>query len=278
MTMLVAALDLAAHGLPVFPCRPCDKVPAISRGFYAATTNPETIKRYWLAADRNIGIPTGTSSGFWVLDIDGDEGAASLRALEAEHGVLPPTRAVITGGGGRHLWWRYTGPIANSTGLVAPGIDVRGDGGYVVAPPSIHRSGRSYAWTTDSAEALAEAPRWLVNLTRKRPTISQLAIANRPAASVQHSGYGRAALEYEIAALAGTPPGERNHQLNRAAFSLFQLVAGGELNSGEVEHRLVDACHRNGLVGDDGLRSVIATIRSGRRAGLQHPRIRSGAA
>ena len=141
-----AALALAQRGLPVFPCAPREKVPAIRGGFYSATTNPETIRRLWRIPDRNIGIPTGSSSGFWVLDIDGDEGAASLDDLQCRHGALPPTREAITGGGGRHLLFKYTGPIQNTVGRIAPGIDTRGDGGYIVAPPSIHPNGRPYCW------------------------------------------------------------------------------------------------------------------------------------
>ena len=74
------------------------------------------------------------------------------------------------------------------------------------------------------------------------------------------------------------PPGARNHALNRCSFRLFQLVAGGELDRAIVVDRLIDASHRNGLVKDDGLRSVMATIRSGAGAGLKFPRSRSGAA
>jgi hypothetical protein len=120
---------------------------------------------------------------------------------------------------------------------------------------------------------------WLATLARKRPAppISERAIASihpngRP------GGYGTAALDRECAALADASPGGRNHALNRASYRLFQLVAGGELDRHDVVDRLVGACHRNGLVHDDGLPSVIATIRSGARAGLQHPRTRSGAA
>ena len=104
--LLAAALDYAARGLPVFPCMPRGKTPAVARGFHAATTNPATIRRYWTDPDRNIGIPTGASSGFWVLDIDGAEGEASLRALETKHGAIPKTRTVITSRG-RHVWFAY---------------------------------------------------------------------------------------------------------------------------------------------------------------------------
>jgi hypothetical protein len=91
-TMMAAALDYAARGYAVFPCRPQSKEPATRRGFKDATTNPATIRRYWLAnADYNIGIATGLASGVWVLDIDGSIGAESIQELEHQHGPLPTT-------------------------------------------------------------------------------------------------------------------------------------------------------------------------------------------
>jgi hypothetical protein len=273
-----AALAYAAAGLPVFPCLPRTKHPATKRGFYDATTNPVTIRRYWRVADRNTAIPTGAISGFWVLDVD-PEGEAQIRCLEAEYGALPPTREVITGRGGCHLWFRYTGAIQSSAGRVAPGVDVRGDGGYVLVPPSLHKNGRTYRFVTDAWLELAIAPQWLVALTRKnRPLISERAVAKIkvPGRALSAGAYGKAALAAEIAALATVLPGGRNHALNRAAFVLFQLVAGGELDGGAIEHGLIAACQSNGLIKDDGARSVMATIRSGARAGLQYPRSRSG--
>ena len=179
MTLLDAALAYGDDRLPVFACLPMGKQPAVSNGFHAATTNPETIKRFWRIADRNIGIPTGALSRVWVLDIDGDDGAASLRELEAQHGELPATWISSTGRGW-HVWLRYTGPIPSSTGRIAPSLDVKADGGYVVAPPSVHPSGRSYTWVVPPEGEPAEAPGWLVALARKRPTpsISERALAN----------------------------------------------------------------------------------------------------
>jgi hypothetical protein len=280
-TLLQAALDLAARGLMVFPCLPTSKAPACRRGFKDATTNPATISRWWLAQpDYNIGCATGLLSNVWVLDIDGAIGAATLRNLEIAHGKLPPTLFSITGHG-RHLWFRATGgEIQSSAGRVGDGLDVRGDGGYVLAPPSVHPDGPIYRW--GNAVPIATAPDWLVALTRKRPTISERALATMRV-PLQHNGspstYGKAALEYEISALASTPHGQRNHALNRAAFSLFQLVAGGELDESEVFNRLIEASLANGLMTDpnDGPVSVKRTIASGRRAGFQHPRSRSGA-
>ena len=159
--------------LPVFPCVPNGKLPAIARGFYAATTNPETIKRYWRRSDRNIGIPTGSVSGFWVLDVDGDAGKSSIRALEAEHGRLPPTREVITGGGGRHLWFEYTGPIQSTADRIARGIDTRGDGGYVIVPPINPSERPSLCVVGDSTIELAHRARLA------HPTRAQEAGADR---------------------------------------------------------------------------------------------------
>ena len=225
------------------------------------------------ASDYNIAICTGAASGgVWVLDVDDD---ASLRALEAEHGVLPSTRASQSSRG-MHLWWRTSSPIQCSDSRVAPGLDVKGDGGSIIAPPSVHRDGAIYRWLDNAP--IAAAPEWLVELTRKRPpTISERALAaiQRPFNGAP-SNYGNAALEDEIAQLANTAPGARNHALNKASFCLHQLVAGGELDGAEVERRLLDAATANGLMADpnDGPAKTRRTIESGARAGLQKPRRR----
>jgi hypothetical protein len=177
---------------------------------------------------------------------------------------------------GRHEWFAYTCPIPSTTSRIGPGLDVRADGGYVVAPPSIHPNGRRYTWSVDSAEAPATAPEWLIRLAQQRPRVA----IERPAIAACRSGppgaYGRAALDHEIAALAATAPGSRNHALNRAAFCLFQLVAGGELDQRDVIAGLCRASEANGLARDDGWHSIRATIRSGARGGTQHPRRANG--
>jgi hypothetical protein len=275
--LLAAALEYASRQLAVFPCLPRGKTPAIARGFHAATTNPETIRRYWRQSDRNVAIATGVSARGWVLDIDGDAGEENLRALEAAHGRLPETREAKTGGGGRHLWFEYTGPIPSTAGKIARGVDTRGDGGYVVAPPSMHPNGRLYEWRR-SYDQLAIAPDWLISLARAKPrSISERALAGITAPSrelANPDAYGRAALDREIALLSAVSPGSRNHALNRCAFRLFQLVAGGELNAAAVEQGLLAACKANGLVQDDGERAVRRTIASGAGAGQLHPRTR----
>jgi len=121
--------------------------------------------------DANVGIATGQDSGLVVLDVDprngGDE---SLRDLQRLHGSLPPTVEAITGGGGRHIYFRHPGPctIPNRTGIL-PGLDVKADGGFVVAPPSRHISGGQYAWELSSHlddVPLAPLPPWLMKLIR----------------------------------------------------------------------------------------------------------------
>jgi hypothetical protein len=138
-----AALKLAEKGMRVFPCAERSKEPAIRDNLRRATTDPNTIAGWWRSRDFNIGLATGAESGVWVLDIDGEEGESQLKMLEAKHGALPQTVEAITGKG-RHLYFRWPSRsvIRNKqNNPVMPGIDVRGDGGYVLGPPSVHPSG-----------------------------------------------------------------------------------------------------------------------------------------
>jgi hypothetical protein len=276
MTALAMALNYAARGFAVFPCLEGRKEPACGRGgFHNATTNPATIRRWWSGIHTyNIAIATGLVSGVWVLDVDGSNGAFALAKLEAKHGSLPLTMTSV-GESGAHLWFKMEAPLQCSVARVGLGLDVRADGGYAVVPPSVHPEGPTYRWTDDRAPAMA--PEWLVKLAKQRPGAPRIVIPEATCRRREGSpgAYGQAALEFEIAALVQTAPGGRNHALNRASFSLHQLVAGGELDAAEVRRRLVDACHANGLMQDDGPRQVHMTIWSGARAGLQHPRSRA---
>jgi hypothetical protein len=159
------ALQLASCGLHVFPCRPRDKRPATTRGLRDATTDEDAIRRWWrLEPQYNVAIATGTVSGVFVLDVDGIDAESELRRLEKEHGQLPPSVEAITPRPGRHVYFRCpAAPLRNSAGKIAPGIDTRADGGYVIAPPSIHPSGRRYAWSVDTANTVAPAPDWLLD-------------------------------------------------------------------------------------------------------------------
>ena len=189
-SMLDAALAHARRGWPVFPlfepvwllegepvvcscgdagCTNIGKHPRTRRGFKDATTDEGEIQKAWEASPTaNIGVPTGAVSGMVVLDIDPRHGGDdSLEALEAEHGKMPHTVEQLTGGGGRHLCFKHPGgKIRNKVGL-RPGIDIRGDGGYIVVEPSLHASGRRYAFELSSLPGeveMAVMPGWLLDL------------------------------------------------------------------------------------------------------------------
>jgi Bifunctional DNA primase/polymerase, N-terminal len=151
-SFLEAALFYASLGWLVFPCQPKGKKPLTSHGLRDATTDPENIKRWWGRwPNANIAIKTGKESGLFVIDIDvadGKMGADSLAELVQKHGPLPETLEALTGTGGQHIYFRYPEDVGikNSASRVAPDIDVRGEGGYVIAPPSIHPGGGVYKW------------------------------------------------------------------------------------------------------------------------------------
>jgi predicted ATP-dependent serine protease len=147
-----SALKYAAYGLAVFPLKPKSKQPATSNGFKDATTDTEQITAWWdKNPNYNIGIATGSvSGGLMVIDLDRDEdkgkdGYGVLREWETKHGELPETATVITGRGGYHLYFTSLNKFKSKVGLY-DGVDIRGEGGYVVAPPSIHENGHQYEW------------------------------------------------------------------------------------------------------------------------------------
>lgn len=159
------ALGYSRRGFAIFPVQ--GKIPLTGHGCKDASKIDLAINRWWQQwPTANIGIATGNISGIWVLDVDGEEGEISLRELENKHGALPETVQAITGGGGRHLYFSMPSDIKipNSVKTLGAGLDVRSDGGYVVAPPSLHASGKRYCWSVDSASSIASAPDWLLTL------------------------------------------------------------------------------------------------------------------
>lgn len=169
-----------ARGWSPIPLVPRGKRPLIAwEPYQHRPPLPSEVARWWARwPEANLGIVTGSVSGLIVLDVDPEKGGrASLAALEAEHGRLPATVEVATGGGGRHCYFRHPGGrVACAVGL-RPGLDLRGDGGYVVAPPSIHPSGRPYVTVSAPTAEPAPAPGWLLALlapARPRPGHSPL--------------------------------------------------------------------------------------------------------
>jgi hypothetical protein len=207
MLMLSTARALAKKGLQVFPCLPRDKRPACANGVKDATADAAIIEQWWQARpDYNIAVATGAVSGIFAVDIDGTDGELELRRLEAEHGALPPTVEAITGDG-RHCFFKMPEvPVRNSASRIAPGIDVRGTGGYVIVPPSMHPTGKRYAWSVDSAQAFAEAPLWL------------LARMGKP----DGTAHPTPPAEWRELVCAGVGEGERNATITRLAGYLLR--------------------------------------------------------
>nr|DAJ10113.1 MAG TPA: Bifunctional DNA primase polymerase [Caudoviricetes sp.] len=160
-TMLDAALSYAHLGLAVFPLVEGAKNPATAKGFKNASTDEKTVRTWWTRnPNYNIGIACG--NGTMVIDLDVDEakdedGTATLRKWEDDNGKLPETATAVTGRGGLHMLYRIDGEVRCSANPKL-GVDVRGDGGYIVAPPSIHPNGTQYAWERDPRKhEIAEA-------------------------------------------------------------------------------------------------------------------------
>jgi hypothetical protein len=228
---LEAALSYAARRWPVFPlhtprsagcscgdpdCEHVGKHPRTQRGFHDATTEEAAIRRWWTEwPDANIGVATGAACGIVVLDIDprhgGDE---TLAEWEREHGSLPNTVEALTGGGGRHIYLAHPGGDVKSRN-VGPGGDVKADGGYIVAPPSLHASGRQYEWEASShpdETPLAPLPEWLSVMVTSPPAERRAAPADAPAA------LRAGARNIALTSLAGA--------MRRAGMQQMEILAG----------------------------------------------------
>lgn len=229
---------ITAYGFTVFPVhgidgsghctcgnRDCDRAgkhPATSNGFKDATKD---LARYAeLVAGRtglNIGIATGKESGIFVIDIDGPEGEAAL----ADYGL--PATLTVTTAKGRHLYFRWPGYEIKTRVRVLPSVDVRGDGGYIVGPGSVHKTGVVYEFY-NPLEVIEDAPQKLLDLiARKVPPSAPpvTALGNDNAGD----RYIQSAINGEVAALARAQEGGRNDQLNRSAFALSGLLPAGEV-------------------------------------------------
>jgi len=203
VTALESALEYANQGWRVIPILPGEKRPALTRWTEQATTDAHTIKEWWDGHDDyGVGIATGPGSGFWVLDVDDYE---SFRDLELRYEALPATRTSITGSGGYHFLFRWPDDgrdIRNDAGKrLGPGLDVRGDGGQIVAPPSLHPSGRAYEWDAGEPDEISEAPEWLLDLVTMKPAepaVERVAATSSDRGSVHD--VGRAARAGRMAA------------------------------------------------------------------------------
>lgn len=290
--IVVAALEYAERSWPVVPlfmpvgkacscgkpdCSNVGKHPRAEHGFKSASTAPSTIRRAFQKPS-NVGIATGAKAGFWALDVDGAEGKASLKRLLEQHGPLPNTVESRTGSGGRHLLFRYPSgrTVKNSVKKLAPGLDVRSDGGGIVAPPSRHVSGRIYQWVDGRAPGdieVAEAPAWLYEAidAADRPRRAPVSPPQVDAAAAVVSAttvYAETALNGEVLAVMRAPQGTRNSTLYTAALKLGGLVGAGLLDQRLVESELSKAALACGLADEE----IAKTLQSGLATGIASPR------
>ena len=255
-SMLTAALAYAEQGIAVFPLhnpladgscscgsgkcgKSIGKHPRTSTGLKAATTDREQIRRWWTDwPDANIGIPTGAVNGLVVVDVDYAAGEESLGRMTDKYGPLPATKKVKTGNG-YQLYFRHPGGKVKSAARFCreyPNVDSRGDGGYVVAPPSLHYSGVRYTVDRSTPSELAEMPGWLPELINAKPSKTQLSIV----------------------ANDGIPDGSRNCKLASVAGSM--RARGMTLEAIEAALLTTNEQQCNPPLPDDEVRAIARSI------------------
>jgi hypothetical protein len=233
------ALDLAATGLPVFPCGR-KKQPSISkkdggRGFLDAVTEQEAVKLLFWRAPRAamVGVPTGPSSGFDVLDVDYRNGGGMWE--EANKHRLPDTRIHTTLQGGRHYLFLHAPGVRNSASKVqlAPGIDIRGEGGYIIHPPS-----NGYSVANDVP--IVEWPDWLLQLVLARPEKERAPAqppSNDPVSTTRADRY----CEAIVRKVSSAPLGSKHVVLRNTALLIGGLLHLTTWSAEQAQRRLVEA-------------------------------------
>ncbi|HZM83026.1 MAG TPA: bifunctional DNA primase/polymerase [Candidatus Limnocylindrales bacterium] len=284
--VLTAALAYAATGWPVFllgrskrPLANCANCSTngepgthdpqackcvTCHGFYAATRDRRSIKRMVaIVPSGMLAIRTGAASGLVVVDVDPGKGGSETLLTLVKRGLCPPTRFVRTGSGGLHLYYQHPGAhskIPNSAGKLGPGIDVRGDGGYVVAPPSVHpRTRQTYDWADERAAIEEMAPALAALCITPDPPAAPT--AGRPS-SLRSAG----AISYPDRLLAAllnkvrtAPPGRRRVTLYGCARGVARMVAAGVIGPIDGQAALLEV----GLAVGQTERSALAAITGG---------------
>ena len=218
----------------------------------------------------NIGIRTGSNSdGLVVIDVD--------RGADISQFDLPDTVTVRTGNGGFHLYFKYSGKFKNSVSKLDAKVDIRADGGQVVAVGSVHPdTGKMYRYASGLSPDdvnISPLPSWISKrLSSKKRSRKNNGKGTRRSGDPDAEAYARAALDAEADRVSGAGEGERNDTLNRASFSIGTLVGAGVLDKRIAMATLESAAESCGLIEDDGLASVRATIRSGLHSGEMEPR------
>lgn len=259
-----AALELAESGIAVFPLG-ADKKPRTTHGFKDASTDEKQINEWNWNSGGAIGA--AIPEGYFVVDVDPRHGGdQTIKALISAGLRFPSTKVVKTKGGGTHRFYKLPEEYSTRSlkGTLGPGVDIKvGGKGYTVVPPS-----EGYEIQFDLPEATA--PEWMLDeLLKPEVNLAEFAASDPKFMPFEKgTGYGLAAMELELKELANAPEGTRNNALNKAAFSLAQLVAGGELKESTARPNLETIAAGIGL--ED--REIEQTLNSGWEAGLQEPR------
>ncbi|ORE94116.1 phage/plasmid primase P4 family protein [Stappia sp. 22II-S9-Z10] len=290
MTMMDAALAFAARGWPVFPCNPVaddpkgSKRPLTEHGLKNASTDEDVIRTWWSRwPEALIGLPTGAGLGAFVVDLDPREKSCTELWADLEELIgasLGEPIVAETQSGGWHLYFAWpelagSEKLGNRSGTrsgLPAHVDVRGEGGYVIAPPSIMSNGRRYKWRQGPAMGLTRAPEELLDCILRR---GRFARSERPAVTAgpmpdvsdRIRKYALSALDAEIRRVQGARDGERNETLNAAAFALGQLVGAGAL-----AESVAAASLENAASAWPNLKKSRGTIKSGLAAGIASPR------
>jgi hypothetical protein len=284
--VLEAALGYANLDWPILPCWwiedgrcACGSAPGGCKpgkhplgrlgpnGVKNASTDPAVIRSWWRRKPKaNLAVRTGRQSGLTVVDIDGEEGERALVALERRFGALPDLYPMQWTGAGRGGWqafvaWPEGREIRNSASRLEPKLDTRGEGGYVLVPPSA--AAEPYRWAPDRDPWTLQpepAPGWLLDLLDppSAPEPRQPWSGQPRTAGADGDRYLERAIAAELALIASAPEGRRNDQFNESAFSLFRFAAEGRIAAGSVARGLEAAARHAGLAP----REIASTLKS----------------
>jgi len=257
---LLQAAYALAKTLPVFPCA-ADKKPLTRRGLYDASRDPAQVRAmFWPDGAKLIGVPMGRPSGMVALDLDRKPGRDGIAWARDHQAAIPRTRAHRTPSGGLHLLFVLGAEdVRNSAGKIAPGVDVRGTGGYIIYPPSP-------GYTVARDEVLAPLPEWIAAICRRRETMRYsppFDLIEKLRQKKSNALADRVLLK-SIERVEMAQEGTRNDTLNRETFWLGRLVSAGVLDRSTAESMMLEAGRSIGLPEPE----VRATVASALRAAL----------
>jgi len=278
---LTAALALASAGFRTFPARAIynpatqrwNKPPCIQNWQSLATDDPGQITRWWRQYPN--AIPAILAEQFIVIDADrhpdSPDGIAALTGLVKLFEEWPDHPVVHTPSNGEHHYFGQPNPaLGNRTGLLPPGIDVRGVGGFVIGPGAMLPDGTEWRLPQNHSTDLPTLPAWLERMVRADESLqTRISEFTSESITARKERYAEAALQGGIAEVKNAPRGSRNTVLNNVAYRLGRMIARGWLDRNRVKDGLLRAAYQ--LKNEDGVIAVRATIKSGLDAGWHKP-------